>query len=487
MLERTQIGNDIFVVYDTPVNNLDYDSVSIMMINSNKAKRTGLAPIAFDSRNRKLLFDVTGRITLCEYLRKNLSQEEFRTLILNLVNTIEGFDEYMIDVGKVLLDLNAVYINLLDGSLSFICVAMNNFTQNNTLYSFFKGIVNNCYVDVNVNGINYFDCVRNVLRNENGFSLNNVKTSMRVQQSKPSTPDAVTGSATSVPSTPVIEEPKREIPREVTVDNTPKYETPIPTIPEPAAKEKKGLFGGLFSSSKKKKSEDQQGGFQGGVAGLKNGGRNAASPAPAPTPSASQQSKIAAPHVASQPAPAIHPQQQPAFSGTTVLNGGKSVQQSSAVQTPAYERPGTTVLKKTDGNPTLQSVPTPSARPASPDTTVLNPQSGYGPATTVLNRNMQSQCFLIRVKTHQRLQLTKPVIHIGRDLPELDFDLTGNTNVSHRHANVVQRENRYCIIDLESSNHTYLNGMLLDSGKEYPLSNEDKIRFADEEFEFMRI
>ena len=135
MLERIQIGSDIFVAYDMPVSSNDCDTVSIMMINSNKDKNTGLAFVAFDSGNKKLLFNVTGRITLGEYLRNNLSQEEFRLLILNLVNTIEGFDEYMIDVANVLLDLNSVYINLLDKSIVFVCVPVKGFVSRNSLYA----------------------------------------------------------------------------------------------------------------------------------------------------------------------------------------------------------------------------------------------------------------------------------------------------------------------------------------------------------------
>lgn len=484
MLERTQKGSNVYAAYDITEPNAVLDKVSIMMINSNCGKRTGLAPIFFDSINgsySKFLFDVTGRITLGEYLEKNLTQDEFRRLILNLVETIECFDEYMIDSGKVLLGLDSVYINMMDGTINFICIALKKFVQKKSLYGFFRDVVSNCYVNVDTNGISYFDCVRNVIRNESGFSLSNIKASLNTSKSNKVTVPPV--SPTPHPEPAKTEIPKIEEPETITVSSAPVTNTPIQSVTTLPQKEKKGLFGGLFSSSKKKKTE-QPGGFQGGIAGLKSGGaksstsvKSAVAASPASTP-------ISQP-TGGNPQSVPEVQQPMNFSGTTVLNGGKAVTPQPVVQSSSFERPGTTVLKSSTPDPVQPSQAGNMSRSVIKETTVLNPQVSYGSATTVLNKSMQKQCFLIRVRTHQRLQLNKPVIHIGRDLPELDFNITDNTNVGHRHANIVQRESGYCVIDLQSRNHTYLNDTMIESGKEYSLSNEDKIRFADEEFEFM--
>ena len=240
MLERTQKGSNVYAAYDITEPNAVLDKVSIMMINSNRGKRTGLAPIVFDSINgsySKFLFDVTGRITLGEYLEKNLTQDEFRKLILNLVETIEGFDEYMIDSGKVLLGLDSVYINMMDETINFICIALNDFVQQKGLYGFFRDVVSNCYVDVDTNGISYFDCVRNVIRSESGFSLSNIKASLNTSKSNRVTVPPISSVPQLEPAKTEI--PKIEEPETITVSPAPVLNTPIQPLPTPVQKEKK--------------------------------------------------------------------------------------------------------------------------------------------------------------------------------------------------------------------------------------------------------
>ena len=80
--------------------------------------------------------------------------------------------------------------------------------------------------------------------------------------------------------------------------------------------------------------------------------------------------------------------------------------------------------------------------------------------------------------------MEKPVSLIGREMEGLDVDLAGNPRVGHKHANLIRRGTGYCVKDLESKNHTYVNGVISQAGEETPLSDGDRIRFADEEFEF---
>ena len=47
-----------------------------------------------------------------------------------------------------------------------------------------------------------------------------------------------------------------------------------------------------------------------------------------------------------------------------------------------------------------------------------------------------------------------------------------------------QREGRCFILDTNSTNHTYVNGVMIRSNEEVVLSEGDKIRLANEEFVF---
>ena len=56
--------------------------------------------------------------------------------------------------------------------------------------------------------------------------------------------------------------------------------------------------------------------------------------------------------------------------------------------------------------------------------------------------------------------------------------------VSRSHANIVKRGNDYFIVDTNSTNHTYVNGAMIQSNVEIKLEENTRIKFANEEFEF---
>ena len=92
---------------------------------------------------------------------------------------------------------------------------------------------------------------------------------------------------------------------------------------------------------------------------------------------------------------------------------------------------------------------------------------------------------LTRVSTGERKEVAGNMIRIGRQRDAVDFMITGNKSVSHTHASIVRgADGNYYLYDLESKNHTYLNGERLVSGRDYQLHNNDQIRLANEDFIF---
>ncbi len=120
------------------------------------------------------------------------------------------------------------------------------------------------------------------------------------------------------------------------------------------------------------------------------------------------------------------------------------------------------------------------------ETTVL----GVGAAgeTTVLssvgNAAPQILPHLIRIKNNERINLTKPVFRIGKERSYVDYFIGDNPAVSRSHVNIVNHDNEYFVVDTNSTNHTYLNGIMLQSNVENKLTHGAKIRLANEEFEF---
>lgn len=109
--------------------------------------------------------------------------------------------------------------------------------------------------------------------------------------------------------------------------------------------------------------------------------------------------------------------------------------------------------------------------------------------TTVLNSSMRPPDMvsphLIRIKTNENIMIDKPIFRIGKEKSYVDYFVSDNTAVSRSHANIVSRESKYYVMDTNSTNHTYLNGKMIQSNVEVELAHGDKIRLGNEDFEFM--
>lgn len=120
------------------------------------------------------------------------------------------------------------------------------------------------------------------------------------------------------------------------------------------------------------------------------------------------------------------------------------------------------------------------------ETTVLG-GGGVG-ETTVLGavsaNEPQVRPHLIRTKNNERIYLDKPVFRIGKEKSYVDYFIGDNTAISRSHANIVSRDGEYFVVDTNSTNHTYVNGGMIQSNVETKISHDTKIRLANEDFTF---
>ena len=125
------------------------------------------------------------------------------------------------------------------------------------------------------------------------------------------------------------------------------------------------------------------------------------------------------------------------------------------------------------------------------ETTVLNANPQAAPeigATTILSPQMVMPVpVLVRNRTSEKITINKPVFRIGKERSYVDFFISDNTAISRSHANIVSRDGQYFIVDTNSTNHTFVNGAMLPANVETPIKAGDKIRLANEEFEFKMI
>ncbi|MCR5368719.1 FHA domain-containing protein [Eubacterium sp.] len=91
----------------------------------------------------------------------------------------------------------------------------------------------------------------------------------------------------------------------------------------------------------------------------------------------------------------------------------------------------------------------------------------------------------IRTKTGENIYITKPQFIIGKSKLHADYAIENNTAVSREHC-IIERElsGANYILDNNSTNGTYVNGMKLEAGRAQLLTDGTKVRLGDEEFIF---
>ncbi|MFA9559956.1 FHA domain-containing protein [Evansella sp. AB-rgal1] len=90
---------------------------------------------------------------------------------------------------------------------------------------------------------------------------------------------------------------------------------------------------------------------------------------------------------------------------------------------------------------------------------------------------------LLLLSTNEKIILTKSTFTIGRDSNNTDYTLSSKV-IGRVHAKILSSDGVYFIKDNNSRNGTYVNGVRLQPMERMKVKHEDKIKMANEEFEF---
>ena len=526
MFAKMTKGNSIYAVYDLS-NDDEPDRTSMMMVNHSVGKKSGFAPVTFEEMNghvTRILFDITGKISLREYIGQNISQNDFRSMIINIVDAIEQLDEYMIDIQQIKLDIDSVFINAFDHSISLVCIALKNWKNSDSMYRFFKSVVENSYVTTQMNETSYFNRLWNIVRSDNNFSLSNIRTVLTdtdfsenplQKQFAGGDINMNNGGKNNIEneSSVVTINPENKQLREF-----------IPPVPAIVQEEKKKGILGIFQSRKKKPEKDEN--FQDGLAkfnkgkpfpddknkanaaanmnfggspgfngGMASGKRNIY-PVPQNNPMGmNPQNNPMKMNLQNNPMK-MNPQNNP-----MVMNPQNNPMKMNPQNNPMGMNPQNNPMKMNPQNNPMVMNPQNNPMKMNPQNNPMkmNPQNNpmvMNPQNNPMKMNPQNnpyvqnniqqekRAFLIMNRTQKRIQINQSLFTIGRDSENLSFSINDNRHIGHRHAVIKRSDGFYYITDLNSVNHTFINGSQIQSGTDIRLNDNDILRFADEEFIF---
>lgn len=93
---------------------------------------------------------------------------------------------------------------------------------------------------------------------------------------------------------------------------------------------------------------------------------------------------------------------------------------------------------------------------------------------------------LFRIITEEEISVNKPVFRLGKERSYVDYFVTNNIAVSRSHADIITRGNQYFVKDLNSKNHTYINGKEIPAHCEIEIHDGDYLKLGNEEFIFRK-
>lgn len=116
------------------------------------------------------------------------------------------------------------------------------------------------------------------------------------------------------------------------------------------------------------------------------------------------------------------------------------------------------------------------------ETSVLGTEMNY--QSVYSDSGMSSYPTIVRYRTGESVMIRQNSFIIGSSMDSVDYYISGNSNISRKHACIMKFEDGYYIQDLDTTNGTYVNDMRVMPGKYMKVENGNIIKLAEEEFEF---
>ena len=448
-----------YLVYNVPQGE-DVDEVSMNMLTRNKVP--GFAPVIYSQMDneRYVKYNISGKISARDFLMKNVTKKRLIGLLKGICQAVISSEDYMIDESSILLDLGYIFTDLSTADTSLICVPVVGFKSEKNVCELLKEIVFTAKYDLGESN-EYVATIINYLNSTGLFTLNGfLDTLSQVYNEKPRPmspvesvlPKAVTVippaqhvASQGVNMSSKIEEIRRA-PASIDFElNNSRQNGSAPTQKEISLWYLLQHYNKDNAMMYKKQKEE------------KKSSKNNSSKSGKGSKTKKEQYNPGY-NIPSKPSSNLHisdDEIKPSIEAKPLSFAQHHVQYNEA-----SENFGDTVFAGTDDD----------------DTTRFDDRSSQ---TSTISPT------LIRKRNNERIRIDAPVFRIGRDSSFNNYAVTDNRYVGHTHCHIISRDGEFFLVDDNSKNHTYLDGVQIPPSTEIKLSHGQKIRLSDEEFEFL--
>ena len=464
------------------------DEFSLSMISNNKIE--GLIPLVFTQLDDKKYFkyNISSKVPAKNFFERTVNKKHLIGVFESIADVLIASDEYMLDSDKILLNLEYIYVDVSTSKAELIYLPLDNNENDTDIKEFLKDIVCSKQFDQTEN-CDYVAKLLSFINSSETFNVYEFKKLLAEIKLQPAEVQQNKVRNEKKQSTVKQVENKIEKPKAQNVqqlrneqfsiakeNNKPnvninrsleqhKTTISVPNSPDKKEKKEKGMsmFHLLMHYSKENKEIYKQ----------------------------QKQEKCQSDNKKQKSSTPMYydiPKTNFAVPGVETPNQRTNMQLQENIENKKTSKPPIQNIQ-----PDVVIQPRDSYRDVSADfgeTTILN-NGMDSEGTTVLSEqdtsleNSSIKPYLVRLKNNEKVLIDKPRYRIGKEKSYVDYFIGDNTAVSRSHADIITSGEEYYILDMNSTNHTFINDEKIQSGVQVKLNDGDRVKLGNEEFKFM--
>lgn len=390
-----------------------------MMVNNDIEGFLPVQPVQVEN-DRYFRYDITGLVTMKEYLGEYVKKDRLLKVFYGIANTIKESSEYMINWTSFSLERKEIYVNPENGDVKLLCLPLLTVINDGNICNFFKNVLFSSQFDLDENG----DYVGKLITFLNPKSYTLDKFIYELED------------MLGLEHKEVVEDEDEDEEEDTTVESESEEDK------NDAEAESEEDNGNADESDVENESEEDKEETDAEIESEED--KNDADVEKEPEEDTEQE----------------------------VVNDGDAEIQSESEEKNIETSDDTEV---TDEKVTEETTEIDEVSEADDKKIEEIPPIVARP---------EIEPYLIRLSNNQEIKIDKDTFYIGKDEENVDYCISGNLAVDDKHAYIIRHGKEFFVVDNNSKNHTYLNRVLIGTDEEIFIPHGAQLRFADEDFEF---